>query len=67
MADKGLREWSGLLIEEFYVFTRAVLYIGIYKEPQIRTYWNTDFNKGLIHTIASHITLRYFEQIKRYC
>jgi hypothetical protein len=30
-------------------------------------YWNTDFNKGPLHSIPSHISLRRFEQIKRYC
>jgi hypothetical protein len=32
-ADSGLREWSDLLIEELYVFIRAIIYIGIHKEP----------------------------------
>jgi hypothetical protein len=41
--------------------------MGIYKEPQIRMYWNSDFNKGPLYSIVSHIPLRRFEQIKRYC
>jgi hypothetical protein len=67
MADESLREWSELLVEELYVFIGAIIYMGIHKEPQTRLYWNTDFNQGPVYTIASHISLRRFEQIKRYC
>jgi hypothetical protein len=66
-ADSGLREWSDLLLEELYVFIGAIIYMGIHKEPQIPMYWNTDFNQGPLHSISSHISLRRFEQIKRYC
>jgi hypothetical protein len=65
--DEGLREWWDMLIEELYIFIRAIIYMGIHKEPQTRLYWNTDFNQGPVHTIASYISLRRFEQIKRYC
>ena len=41
--------------------------MGIYKEPQIEIYWNIDFNKGPLYSISNHISLRRFEQIKRYC
>jgi hypothetical protein len=62
-----MREWSDLLIEELYVFIGVIIYMGIHIEPQISMYWNTDFNKGPLHSISSHISLRRFEQIKRYC
>jgi hypothetical protein len=67
VADKGLREWSDLLVEELCVFIGAIIYMGVHKEPQIELYWNTDFNKGPLHSISKHILLRRFEQIKRYC
>ena len=41
--------------------------MGIYKEPQVEIYWNIDFNKGSLYLISNHISLRRFEQIKRYC
>ncbi len=50
-----------------YVFISVIIYMGIHKEPQIRMYWNSDFNKGALHSITNHISLRRFEQIKRYC
>lgn len=61
------REWSNLLIEELYVFIGAIIYMGIHEEPETSMYWNTDLNKGPLHTIPIHITLRRFQQIKRYC
>jgi hypothetical protein len=61
------REWSDLLLEELYVFVGVIIYMGIHYEPKIELYWNPDFNKGPLHSISSHISLRRFQQIKRYC
>ena len=41
--------------------------MGIYKEPDISIYWNSDPNKGPIYTIKTYILLIRFKQIKRYC
>jgi len=49
------------------VFLGTIIYMGVHEEPQIEMYWNTDFNKGPLHTISNHISLCRFEQIKRYC
>ena len=51
------REWTDLLVEELYAFLGAIIYIGVHEEPQIEMYWNTDFNKGPLHSISSHILL----------
>jgi len=56
-----------MLVEEFYVFIRVIIYIGVHYEPSIEMYWNSDFNKGPLHTITSYITIVRFQQIKRYC
>ena len=48
------------------MFLGAIIYMGIYEEPQIEMYWNIDFNKGPLHSILSYITLCRFKQIKRY-
>jgi len=61
------REWTDLLIEELYVFLGTIIYMGVHEEPAIEMYWNTDFNKGPLHTISTHISLRRFQQIKRFC
>jgi hypothetical protein len=49
-----------LLVDELYVFIRAIIYIGIHEELDIAMYWNSDFNKGPLHTIPSYISLRQF-------
>jgi hypothetical protein len=56
-----MREWSDLLIEELYVFLGAIIYMEVHNEPQSEMYWNTDFNKGPIYMISSHISLCCFE------
>jgi Transposase IS4 len=61
------RLWSDVLVEELYVFIGAIIYMGVHEEPQVEMYWNTDFNKGPLHSIPTHISLCRFEQIKRYC
>ena len=48
------------------MFLRAIIYMGIHEEPQVEMYWNTDFNKGPLYSISTYITLRRFQQIKRY-
>lgn len=65
--EKGQREWTNLLVEELYVFIGAIIYMGVHKEPEVSVYWNTDLNTGPIHSISTHISLRRFQQIKRYC
>ena len=49
------------------MFLGAIIYMGVYEEPQVEMYWNTDFNKGPLHSILNHMPLCRFEQIKRYC
>lgn len=65
--EPGQREWSNMLTEELYVFIGTIIYMGVHEEPRISMYWNTDFDKGPLHSIPSHISLSRFEQIKRYC
>ncbi len=67
VAQERAREWTNLLVEELYVFIGTIIYMGIHEEPKVEMYWNTDFNKGPLHSITSHISLCRFEQIKRYC
>ena len=40
--------------------------MGVHEEPVVKMYWNTDFNKGPLYTIATHILLYRFKQIKRF-
>ena len=49
------------------MFLNTIIYMGVYEEPQVEMYWNTDFNKGPLYLIPSYISLCRFQQIKRYC
>jgi hypothetical protein len=65
--EERVREWDNLIVEELYVFIGAIIYMGIHEEPNLAMYWNTDMNKGPLHSLLRHISLRRYEQIKRYC
>jgi hypothetical protein len=43
-----------------------MIYIGVHKETQVEDYWNTNIQAGPLHTIARYISLRRFEQVKRF-
>jgi hypothetical protein len=43
------------------MFIDVIIYMGVYKEPIIRIYWNIDFNKGPLYMIISYILLNRFE------
>jgi hypothetical protein len=40
--------------------------MGIHKEPNIEEYWQKDITKGLVYSPALYMTLKRFQQIKRY-
>jgi len=56
-----------MLMEELYMFIGVIIYMGVYSEPAIDLYWNTDLNKGPLHSVSAYISLNRFQQIKRYC
>jgi hypothetical protein len=41
--------------------------MGVHYEPHIELYWNSDFNKGPLHTISRYMPIMRFQQLKRYC
>ena len=55
VVEERLREWDSLVLEELYVFIGATIYMGIHEEPSLDIYWNTDINKGPLHTLPRHI------------
>ena len=65
--EERVRKWDTLIMEELYVFIGALIYIGIHEEPRLDMYWNTDKDKGPLHTLIHHISLQRYKQIKRYC
>lgn len=49
---------------ELHVFVRALIYIGIHKEPQVEDYWNINVQVGPLCIVAHYISLCRFEQVK---
>ena len=64
--EERRREWRDLILDELRVFVGATIYIGVHQELQIKDHWNIDSKSGPIHPISYHISLRRYEQIKRY-
>lgn len=63
--DHSQRPWQPLCINELQVFLGVVIYIGIYKCPQLEDYWNSDLENGPIHTVALHMSLVRFAPASR--
>jgi hypothetical protein len=42
------------------MFLGVIIYMGVYEEPDIKMFWNTDFNKGPLYTVSNHISLCRF-------
>lgn len=40
--------------------------MGVHHSPSIGDYWNTNIERGLLHTIARYISLNRFKQLRRY-
>ena len=38
ITEKRARKWYSIIVEELYVFIRAIIYIGIHDEPDITMY-----------------------------
>ena len=64
--EERVRAWHPLNSVELQVFIGVIIYMGVHREPDINWYWNTEIAKGPIHSIPSYLSLRRFEQIKRY-
>ena len=48
------------------MFLGSIIYMGIHEEPDLALYWNIDLNSGTLYTNPSYISLKRFQQIKRY-
>jgi hypothetical protein len=67
ITEDRARKWDTVIVDELYVLIGAVIYMGMHDEPNPAMYWTTDKTKGPLHTLSHHISLRRYEQIKRYC
>lgn len=60
------RPWQPVSFNEVMVFIGGLLYMGLYHEPQIESYWHTAHPLKPLHPICNHMSLSHFEQIKHY-
>jgi hypothetical protein len=53
--------WKLLCFPNLYVFFGCLIYMGIYREPDIAYYWRTHFSaEGLFHDVREHMGLTRF-------
>ena len=59
------RRWLDLTRKELLIWIVLVIYQGLFKLPSLDQYWNEN-GKLPIHPISKQMSLKRFEQIKRY-
>ena len=59
------RKWQNIDSKELIIWIALVIYQGLFKLPSLNQYWNED-PKFPIHHISKQMSLKRFEQIKRY-
>jgi hypothetical protein len=63
--DKAQRPWSDVIYQDIMVFIRVIIYIGVYLEANIASYWNIK-PIAPIYILSLYISLCRYKQIKRY-
>ncbi|CAG8772022.1 2862_t:CDS:2 [Cetraspora pellucida] len=59
------RQWMNIDRKKLIVWIALVIYQGVFKLPSLNQYWNED-PKFPLHHILKQMSLKCFEQIKRY-
>ena len=59
------RKWQEINRKELLIWIALVIYQGLFKLPSLNQYWNEN-PKSPIHHISKQMSLKRFEQIKRY-
>ena len=59
------RKWQNIDSKELIIWIALVIYQELFKLPSLNQYWNED-PKFPIHHISKQMSLKRFEQIKRY-
>ncbi|CAG8844022.1 8482_t:CDS:1, partial [Racocetra persica] len=55
------RRWEKLTVGELKIWLAILIYIGIFKLPSIRDYWNRD-DRFSEYKITTFMSLLHFEQ-----
>ena len=59
------RPWYGTNVKELHAFAGLCLYMGLFPSPRIEDYWDREL-QGPYHRITQCMTLKRFQQLKRY-
>src|ERR1044072_6645343 len=59
------KRWQNIDRKELIIRIALVIYQGLFKLPSLNQYWNED-SKFPIYHISKQMSLKRFEQIKRY-
>ncbi|GET00680.1 piggyBac transposable element-derived protein 4-like isoform X1 [Rhizophagus clarus] len=59
------RSWDDLTLSELKIFLAIIIYMGLFKMPSMKDYWNNK-QQFPIHNITRYMTCLHFEQIKRF-
>lgn len=62
----GSRAWKDTTAADIKVFIGILIYMGVHVSPRMDHYWRQDLHQGLIHTPHLYMSLKRFEQIKRF-
>lgn len=66
-ANANQRKWEVKSAAEIKVFIDVSVYMGIYRSPSIREYWNTDSKSGLLHKpVSDNMGKTRYEQLRRF-
>jgi len=62
---KGEREWQNVTVPELITFIAICIYLGLYRKGDLESQWGKD-SRQPIHHILENMTLRRFQQIRRF-
>ena len=60
------RSWKNTNAAEIKVFFATLIYMGVHDSSRIEHYWRNEIKQDSIHTSQLYISLKHFEQLKRY-
>lgn len=58
--------WTTCLVKELHVFIAIIMYMGMKRQPNMKTYWHKKGSIFHCSTISSLMSRRHFEQITKY-
>jgi hypothetical protein len=60
------REWEDVSIREVYIWLAILIYMGLYPQNDIPSYWNQKSQKPVHDLVTSSMSCNRWQQIRRY-